>query len=120
MIGNGLQGTLLSLRATSAGFDITTTGIVMSMYYVGYVAGSIYAPKMLMRVGHIRVFAALASLASATVLLHYVFVDPVTWGLTRVVTGFAYAGLYVVIESWLNGMATNATRGKILSIYMFL
>ncbi len=120
MIGNGLQGTLLSLRADIEGFDLTTTGLVMSLYYVGYVAGSVMAPKMLQRVGHIRVFAALASLAATTVLLHYVFVNPWAWGGSRIITGFAYAGLYVVIESWLNGMATNATRGKILSVYMFL
>ena len=120
MIGNGLQGTLLSLRADMEGFDITTTGIVMSLYYVGYVVGSMMTPHLLQRVGHIRVFAALASLAATTVLLHYVFVNPWAWGFSRIITGFAYAGLYVVIESWLNGMATNATRGKILSVYMFL
>jgi MFS family permease len=120
MVGNGLQGTLLSLRATMEGFDITTTGLIMSLYYAGYVAGSVLAPRMLLNVGHIRVFAALASLASTTVLLHFIFIDPWVWGLTRVVTGFSYAGLYVVIESWLNGMATNRTRGKILSLYMFL
>lgn len=120
LVGNGLQGTLLSLRATSEGFDIVTTGIILSMYYAGYLAGSILAPGMLVRVGHIRVFAALASLASSAVLLHYVFVDPWIWGVTRIFTGFAYAGLYVVIESWLNGISTNRTRGKILSLYMFL
>lgn len=120
MIGNGLQGTLLSLRATMEGFDITITGIVMSFYFVGYVLGSILTPKMVARVGHIRVFAALASIASVTVLLHFVFVNPVVWAATRAATGFAYAGLYVVIESWLNGMASNKTRGKILSVYMFL
>lgn len=120
MVGNGLQGTLLSLRADMEGFDLTTTGIVMSLYYAGYVAGSMMTPKMLQRVGHIRVFAALASLAATTVLLHYVFVNPWAWGGSRIITGFAYAGLYVTIESWLNGMATNATRGKILSVYMFL
>lgn len=120
MIGNGLQGTLLSLRASMEGFDLTTTGIVMSLYFAGYVAGSILAPQMLQRVGHIRVFAALASLAATTALFHFVFVNPWAWGFSRMLTGFAYAGLYVTIESWLNGMATNATRGKILSVYMFL
>lgn len=120
MIGNGLQGTLLSLRATMEGFDITTTGIVMSLYFAGYVIGSILTPRMVAWVGHIRVFAALASLASASVLIHFILVDPVIWGGTRAITGFAYAGLYVVIESWLNGMATNKTRGQILSVYMLL
>ena len=120
MLGNGLQGTLLGLRANLEGFDTEVTGLVMSFYYAGFLAGSIVAPHIVGRVGHIRVFAALASLSSASVLLHAVFVDPITWGLVRIVTGFSYAGLFVVAESWLNGRATNETRGKLLSIYMVI
>lgn len=118
MLGNGLQGTLLGLRATLEGFPTTVTGFVMTGYFVGFLLGSIIAPRIVQRVGHIRVFAALASLASASVLMHAVFVDPWTWGAMRIVTGFSYAGLYVVAESWLNDRATNETRGQILSIYM--
>lgn len=120
MIGNGLQGTLLGLRATSEGFGVTVTGLIMSMYFGGYLLGSLAAPKLVTSVGHIRVFAALASLASATVLLQAVFVYPLTWMIVRFITGLSYAGLYVVIESWLNGMATNKVRGKIFSIYIII
>ena len=38
--------------------------------------------------------------------------------LIRLVTGFCYAGLYVVAESWLNDQASNQTRGQLLSAYM--
>ncbi len=118
MLGNGLQGTLLGLRATLEGFPTTVTGFVMTGYFVGFLAGSTITPRVVERVGHIRVFAALASLASTSALVHAVFVDPWTWGAMRIVTGFSYAGLYVVAESWLNDRATNETRGQILSIYM--
>ena len=118
MLGNGLQGTLLGLRATLEGFPTAVTGFVMTGYFVGFLAGSILAPRIVNNVGHIRVFAALASLASAAALVHAVFVDPWSWGAMRLVTGFSYAGLYVVAESWLNDRATNETRGQILSIYM--
>jgi MFS family permease len=118
MLGNGLQGTLLALRATLEGFPTTVTGFVMTGYFVGFLAGSTIAPRIVQRVGHIRVFAALASLASASALVHAAFIDPWTWGAMRVVTGFSYAGLYVVAESWLNDRATNETRGQILSFYM--
>lgn len=118
MLGNGLQGTLLGVRASSEDFGDATTGIIMSGYYVGFFLGSIIVPKFVSRVGHIRVFAALATIASSTVLIHAVFVDPVLWMVMRVVTGFAYAGLYIVAESWLNEVATNKTRGTLLSIYM--
>jgi len=118
MVGNGLQGTLLGVRATLEGFDTFTTGIVMSFYFMGMLVGSILTPKLVGRVGHIRVFAALASTASIAILLHSMYVSPYTWGLMRLVTGICYAGLYVVSESWLNDRASNENRGAILSIYM--
>lgn len=117
MIGNGLQGTLLGVRASMEDFNTTATGLMMSLYYLGFVAGSYFVPKMVSSVGHIRVFTALASLASTTVLLHGLFVDIYLWIFIRMLTGFSYAGLYIVVESWLNNTSTNKTRGKILSIY---
>ncbi len=120
MVGNGLQGTLLGLRASLEGFPTATTGLVMTGYYVGFVAGSTIVPKLLKNVGHIRVFAAMASIASGAVLMHGLWVDAVGWTLFRVMTGFCFAGLYVVTESWLNDAATNRTRGQLLSVYMVL
>ena len=118
MLGNGLQNSLLGVRASLEGFETTTTGVIMSGYYVGFLAGSTLTPKIVKNVGHVRVFSALASLASAAVLLHAVFVNPVSWIGMRMITGFCYAGIYVVSESWLNQRATNETRGQLLSVYM--
>ena len=120
MIGNGLQGTLLGVRATLEDFSTITTGIIMSLYYTGFLAGSWLVPKLIKKVGHIRVFAALASLASTTVLFHGIFPDPVVWGGVRIFTGFSYAGLFIVIESWLNQATTNETRGQMLAVYMII
>ncbi len=120
MLGNGLQNTLLGVRATLEGFGTGATGLVMTAYFVGFVAGSAIVPRLLANVGHVRVFAALASLASGATLLHTVFVTPLSWGLIRIATGFCFAGLYVVAESWINEAATNKTRGQLLSIYMIM
>ena len=120
MLGNGLQNTLLGVRATLEGFGTGVTGLVMTAYFVGFVAGSVIVPRLLANVGHVRVFAALASLASGATLAHTVFVAPLSWGLIRVATGFCFAGLYVVAESWINEAATNRTRGQLLSIYMIM
>ena len=120
MIANGLQGSLLGVRASIEAFPTTVTGLLMSAFYLGFLAGSMLTPKMVVRVGHIRVFAALASLASTAILIHAVFVNPITWSLMRLVSGLCYAGLYVVAESWLNEKATNDTRGQLLSIYMVI
>ncbi|WP_323373286.1 MFS transporter [Sneathiella aquimaris] len=118
MLGNGLQGSLLGVRANIEGFPTALTGFIMSAYYVGFLFGSIVTPKILVTVGHVRVFAALASLASTTTLLHAVIPDPYMWGIFRIITGFCFAGLYIVSESWLNDVASNETRGQILSFYM--
>ncbi|MEQ9199254.1 MAG: MFS transporter, partial [Rhodospirillales bacterium] len=120
MIGNGLQGTLLGVRAGTENFGEIITGLVMSGYYVGFFAGSVIVPRVVSQVGHIRVFAALATIASSTILIHAVFIEPTLWFVMRVLTGFAYAGLYIVSESWLNEVATNKTRGTLLSIYMVI
>ncbi|MGY8840129.1 MFS transporter [Candidatus Njordibacter sp. Uisw_039] len=118
MLGNGLQGTLLGVRASLEGFDVFTTGVVMSFYFSGMLVGSILTPKLVSRVGHIRVFAALASTASIAILLHSIYINPYTWSLMRFVTGICFSGLFVVSESWLNDRASNENRGAILSVYM--
>lgn len=119
-LGNGLQSTLLGVRAIDADFGTSITGYVMAAYFVGTLVGSIVAPKLIEQVGHIRVFAAFASIISTSALLHAVFVDPVAWFVFRTMTGFCIAGLYIVSESWVNSAATNETRGKLLSAYMLI
>ena len=86
MLANGLQGTLLGVRASVEGFSTFTTGIMMSGYFVGIFIGSFLAPYLVKRVGHIRVFSALASLASISILLHGVYITPPSWPLLRLAT----------------------------------
>jgi MFS family permease len=118
MLGDGLQSTLLGVRASLEGFPTAVTGLIMSTFYLGFLGGALYAPRFVERVGHIRVFGALASMASAAVLIHGIVVTPLAWSLLRLLSGFCLAGLYIVAESWLNDRATNRTRGQLLSIYM--
>jgi len=92
----------------------------MSCYYVGYVLGTKIAPPLLGRLGHIRVFATLAAIASVAILIQGCFVDPVTWGSMRLVSGLCFAGIYVVAESWLNDRATRANRGRLFAVYMLV
>lgn len=120
MLGNGLQATLTGVRATMEGFGTTITGLVMSGYFLGLMAGCNIVPKMVGRVGHVRTFGALASLASTSILVQAIFVAPWIWWTMRFVTGFAYAGLFIVVESWINEAADNGNRGKLLSFYMLV
>ncbi len=120
MLGAGLQSTLLGLRATLEGFPTPVTGVVMSCYYVGYLLGTTGAPVLLQKVGHVRVFAAMASIASVAVLAQGAFVSPIPWALMRLISGVCFAGIYVVAESWLNDRANRANRGRLLAIYMLV
>lgn len=120
MVGNGLLGSLLGVRADLEGFPTVVIGVVMSMYYVGFLLGSLTIPRRLVTVGHIRVFAGLAALASAAALSYSLLISPIAWGVLRFVFGLAMSGLYVTVESWLNERASNETRGRLLSVYMLV
>ena len=118
--GSGLQNVLLGTRAPEIGFSNIATGFVMSGYFVGIFFGSIIVPHILAAVGHVRVFGAMSAIASAAVLMHIAFGDPILWALMRLASGFGFAGMYIVCESWLNDKATNETRGQLLSLYMIV
>lgn len=117
VLGNGLLGTLLVVRAGNENFAGETIGIMMSVYFAGYALGSVLLSRIIVSTGHIRAFAGFASVASVTALLHLLFINPLVWTLLRAVTGFTYAGLILVVESWLNAHAVTATRGRLLSLY---
>ncbi|MEM6303791.1 MAG: MFS transporter [Pseudomonadota bacterium] len=120
MVGNGMQGTLLGIRGALEDFTTFEMSIVMSAYFVGFLGGSRMAPGMIRRVGHVRVFAALASLISAVMILYPTFPNVIVWSLGRVLIGFCFSAVYVTAESWLNNAATNENRGQSLSLYMIV
>lgn len=117
---HGFQGNLLGVRAVIEEFNYLATGALMSGYFVGYFLGAHICPKLVTRVGHIRVFAAFASMASLSALIHAVFVFPSIWIIARFLTGFSMIGIFIIVESWLNDRANNKTRGQVLSLYMFI
>ena len=92
----------------------------MSGYFVGYFIGASTIPNIISRVGHIRVFAAFASLASLVILIHSIIISPFVWFLLRVLTGISMVCMYTVAESWLNDRSSNKNRGSVLSIYMVI
>ena len=118
MMAYGFQGSLLGVRAVQEEFSLTATGFMMSGYFVGYFIGAATIPNVISRVGHIRVFAAFASLASLVILIHAILISPFIWFLLRVLTGISMVCIYTVAESWLNDRSSNKNRGSVLSIYM--
>jgi MFS family permease len=118
LMGTGLLSTLLSLRTAIEGYSPELTGLVMSSYFAGLVVGSLYCSKVVHRIGHIRAFAAFASILSVTALIHGFVVTAPVWAVLRALSGFCMAGVFMVSESWLNARATNQTRGQVLAFYM--
>ena len=117
LVTAGVYSTLVGIRAELKNLPTLVSGGITTAYYAGFLLGSWYTLRALKQVGHIRVYAALASLLSASVLITGVYDSPIVWILMRSSTGFCFAGLYVVAESWLNGLATNTFRGRLLAVY---
>lgn len=120
LTGQGLQGTLLPVRAALESFSTFAIAIMGAAYFLGFTLGCIKGGELVKRVGHVRVFLAMTSLASAVPLLHGMLLDPITWGLLRLLTGFCFAVLYLVIESWLNEQSNNENRGIVFSTYVMI
>ena len=120
LMGNGLQGTLLPVRAGIEAFSTFDIGILGSSYFLGFALGCLLGPYAVRRVGHIRAFTAMVSIASTTALLHVVVLNPAVWWVMRGLTGFCFATLYMIIESWINEKASNETRGFVFSVYTII
>lgn len=120
LMGNGLIGVLLPIRAVAEHFTQFDIGLMGSTYHIGLMVGCLVTPRIIARVGHIRAFTAFTAIATTTPLLHAILITPVAWSLLRGANGLCFAGLFMGIESWLNAAATNETRGRVFGAYTLL
>ncbi len=117
LAGGGLMSTLIAVRAQVEGFPVEAIGLMTSAYFMGFIGGCFGTPHLVKRVGHVRVFAALSSIIAAASLIHAIFLNIPVWIILRILVGFSFAGLYMLIESWINEQTPNQQRGQVLSIY---
>jgi MFS family permease len=120
LMGNGLLSVLGPIRAEAESFTRLDIGIMGSFYFAGLMAGCLLWPRVVATVGHVRGFAALTAIATITPLAQAVWPEPVVWWGLRALNGLAFAGLFMVIESWLNGASSVETRGRVLAAYTML
>ena len=120
LAGSGLQGTLVPVRASLENYSTFAIAAIGAAYFLGFTVGCLRGGKLVKNVGHVRVFLAMTALASAAPLIHGLILDPITWSVLRFLTGFCFAVLYVVIESWLNERASNENRGIVFSTYVMI
>lgn len=120
MVGNGLLVTLLTIRGATLGFTELEISVMQSCYPLGALAGTMLTPRLIEKVGHIRVFSALASMVSVAAIAHLLTSDPYSWAAMRLLAGFCFPGLYVITESWLNAKSVNRIRAQVLSVYFII
>jgi MFS family permease len=118
MFGGGLQGLLLSVRGAEEGFSLTALGLIGTGWSVGFVAGSIAVPMIVRNVGHIRAFSVMAAIGTITILLNLLWIQDIGWIVLRALSGFCFAGAAMIVESWLNEVTDNRSRGTVFSIYV--
>ena len=117
LMGNGLQSTLLPMRAQLEAYSSLEIGVLGSAYFIGFALGCWRGAILIRRAGHIRAFAAVVAIASTSALVHSLVTEPVVWWAIRLLSGACIAILFMVIESWLNEKSTNETRGLVFSVY---
>jgi len=118
MFGGGLQGLLLSVRGAEEGFSLLALGLIGTGWSVGFVAGSIGVPLVVRKVGHIRAFSVMAAIGTITILLNLLWINDIGWIVLRALSGFCFAGAAMIVESWLNEVSDNRSRGTIFSVYV--
>src|SRR5688572_18087378 len=118
--GNGLQGTLIALRGDEEGFSPAIIGFMGTTYFAGFLLGCVFITRIMKAVGHVRSFSALAALGSVATLTLVLVIDPAVWSAIRFLTGFCFAGLFTIIESWLNSGVSNHDRARVLALYRII
>lgn len=120
LTAGGVGSYLLPLRAVEEGWSTLVVSMIATGYAIAFTAACIATPRLVKRLGHVRVFGVLTTLMAMSMILHALIVHPVAWVLIRAMAGFSIAGGYMVIESWLNERASNESRGSLFSLYMII
>lgn len=117
LLANGLQGTLVPMRGHFEGFSDAALSLQGFAYFAGFVVGCLLCPRIVARAGHVRSFGIFAAVTASIVLILPLAISPLAWGLLRTLVGFSAAGMFSIIEGWLNSQASNAIRGRIFTTY---
>jgi len=116
-IGYGMIMTFVGVFLKENGSSDMVIGLINAAFFLGAMASAIFSQKIISNIGHIRSFVTFASLMVITFLLHSLFLNEAFWAILRLISGFAYYGLLIILESWLNEKSSNEQRGQILAIY---
>lgn len=120
IVGNAFLMTLLGLRLSIEEVNASVIGWILTFYSIGFVAGTLYAGKIIEKVGHIRAFAVFSAVLAVSILIYPMVIEAVLWGALRALGGFAMAGLMIVMESWFSSKADSRNRASLFAIYQII
>ncbi|MCT7606901.1 MFS transporter [Aliarcobacter butzleri] len=119
-IGYGIMITYIGVYLKQTGVSSFSIGLINSAFFLGAIASSIFSQKIISTIGHIRSFASFAALMVIAFLLHSIYLNEFFWGFLRLISGFSFYALLIIVESWLNEKSSNSQRGQILAIYTII
>ena len=117
LFAGGINGLILPVRGSAEGFTDLSLGLLGTGWAIGYVSGCLYTARLVQRVGHIRAFSVMCSLAGIVILAQLLILSPHAWIPLRALQGFCFAGAAMIVESWLSERADAKSRGRIFGIY---
>lgn len=116
-LGLGGVAVLDAISGVGLGFSTAQIGLLGSAHFFGFFIGCWWAPRLMGTVGHSRAFAAFTAAGTIGILAHMLVIDAYAWAVMRMAAGLSVAGCYTIIEAWMQGRVTNATRGRAMGVY---
>ena len=116
MIG-GLASPLLSLILESRGVGRSLIGFNAAMPAFGTLIASPFVPSLARHIGIRRLLIACLLIESLLFLALWLFDHLYSWFLIRLLMGASTAALFICSETWINTLAPEHARGRIIATY---
>jgi MFS family permease len=117
-IGIGLGGPLLSLVLEARGTDATLNGLSAASTFIGVIVGPLITPGAVRRIGIRRFLLGCLALDIALFMLMKLTDSIAAWFVLRLMLGIVGSGIFTTTEAWINLLAGDAGRGRILGLYV--
>ena len=116
-VGIGALVPLMALRLAERGVGATVIGLNAAMFPLAVLVVGPMLPRLLARLGSLRSLYLGLSVTALSVLLLPLLPSLGAWFLLQFLSGAAASIQWVISETWLNIVATERDRGRIMGLY---
>ncbi|QGS51249.1 MFS transporter [Shewanella putrefaciens] len=117
-LASGYLMSLIPLSLTFFELNTSLAPLLASIFYLGLLLGAPCIAPIVARIGHSKAFILFLNILLCSVVAMILIPQSGVWLASRLVAGFAVAGVFVVVESWLLMADTQKQRAKRLGLYM--